>query len=234
MRRTKQNTIKRNTRSRNRSSKSQRPLLQNVPKSLSRFAPVTTANHQDVWLTYQATGVLNNAAGTAASKYWDVNCAYDVDPALGSTSTAGFDSWTTQFRYYRVLCFQATLEVASLDDRPLSVVTGTFNLTPPGSTVGYDSYVGNPMFRRHLISPLPSGAPRTVLRTPVLQIKSVDGDKSVLTDPNYGSVTNTVPANKVFWGFSIAPPGGTLTNGVVYAISIRMGTRFTQRVVLDQ
>jgi len=206
----------------------------NIPRSLSRFAPIASSNHQDVILKFTTSGVLNNPGGIAASKYYDVNCAYDVDPALGSTDTAGFNEWVTMYRYYRVLAFKVRLEICSKDDLPISITHGPFNLTPPGSTVGYDTYLGNPRFRRHLVSPQPSGAPVARFSTPNTQIQSIVGERYVLTDPNYASVTNGVPANKIFWGFSIAPLGGTLTNGVAFIVTIEMSTRFTERVVLDQ
>jgi hypothetical protein len=208
---------------------------QTVPKPLARFAPVTTANHQDTWLTYQHLGVLNNPGGTAASKFWDVNCAYDVDPALGSTATAGFAEWGFLYRYYRVLKFQVFLEISTIDGNPMSLVMGIFNLTPPGSTVQYDQYLGNPWFRRKLISPTSSGRPVASFRTPVIDCANLVGDRNIFSDPNFASTTISVPSNKLFWGFSITPAtGATLANGVTYSISIRMATRFSERNVLDQ
>jgi hypothetical protein len=189
----------------------------------------------DVKLTYAAKGDLNNVGGIAASKYWQPTSAYDVDPALGSTPTAGYAELTAMFRYYRVLKFQVRLEVINMDEFPVTVCEGPFNLTPPGATVGYDVYVGNPLFRRHILSPLSSGTPKAIFMTPWIDVANFVGDEYVRTDPNYASVTNSVPANKVFHGFSIAPvkSGLTLVNGVGYIINIDMATRFTERVVLD-
>lgn len=58
----------------------------------------------------EGISITESAANTGAFRFFRMNSAYDVDTAVGSTATPGFNEWSSFFLNYRVLRTRVRIE----------------------------------------------------------------------------------------------------------------------------
>lgn len=194
-----------------------------------RIAPVSIAESTDVRLRYQIKGIIGGGGAFSHGLRWQPNCAFDVDPVLGSTSTPGFAEWAAMYSYYRVHRVTTHVVVCNLDNLAIEVSALVSNVDP--GTVGSDwgtkaassafGFVGT-------LAPFYSGrGEQTIHRS--FQVHKVLG-MPVMQADSFRSPTTTVPTDKIFWGLAISSIAGTATvNGCSYDGWIEMETRFYGR-----
>lgn len=184
-----------------------------------------------VRLTWSGTAAFAEAAaGNGALKTYRLNGAYDVDTAVGSTSTIGFATWTNQFGYYRVwrtsVKVEGSFSGGSAGTLGTAVMFPTFSTTIVATpsqwpaqymaikkTVRADSSSGGRNFfvlENHYDIP-------TVLRLRKSEFKN---------DMDFTAVYNSVPARQAYvfvGGYSINS-GSAMT--IIYQIYVQMDVEF--------
>ncbi len=101
----------------------------------------------------------NMPTGSVSSvKSFNPNAAYDVDPSLGSTSSAGFASRSLIYQFYRVISYTVRGTLTSRDTDGLVIYVLNGNLSQ-GSTVptNFALMAGQPFCRRGAIGTYQSG-----------------------------------------------------------------------------
>lgn len=83
---------------------------------------------------FTSVGMTEAAAGAGAQHIFRLNSAYDVDSAVGSTSTAGFTEWATFFSNYRVWSARVRVELTASGG---SAGTGAVACIYPNATNTY-------------------------------------------------------------------------------------------------
>lgn len=210
----------------NNSMRIPKPLRERHTATVVR--PITTASEEYVRLRYASSATLVNAAGGSASKSWNPNAAYDVDPAFASTETAGFDEKATLYSYYRVIGYRYRVEVVNREDDAMSIYFFNTNVAMSGSS--FDVYSGNPYCKKALLTAVTGGGAKKVL-SGYVSCAELLGSVAAETSDSMRSTTTSTPADLLFSTLTIASAGAlaTIPNGVSYQISIDMHIRFYGR-----
>jgi len=181
-----------------------------------------------VWLKFVDCISLLNAGASNATRRFKPTASYDVDPTLGSTSTAGFAEMAAVFQYYRVERYRYVIRVANRETFPLQVVVMDSN-TDPGTGV-ITPFIGNANTKFKMISGT-QGGPNMCSFRGKHTVAQIVGSSEVEFDDNFASLTNTVPVNVVWTtvGIDSGIGANTLNNGALVTIEIWMHVRFYER-----
>lgn len=162
---------------------------------------------------------------------WRPTAAFDVDPALGGTSMAGFAEMAAQYATYRVIASRISVSVANPSaTTPMTVVVLPTN-ADPGSAFGAANIIaatGNPYAKTKITGLL--GSPPTVIRLSMTTQKMF-GDSAVLYDHNFSSLVTTVPSNNWFWNVCLLSQAAIATAPIV-TVTIEVDTEFFDRTFL--
>jgi hypothetical protein len=142
--------------------------------------------------------------------------AFDVDPALGGTSMAGFAELSAFYQTYRVsrsqikvtlICPSATI--------PVTLIVLPMNADPTNSfgVANIIASMGNP-YAKSKTSGLTGSNPPVVSSD--MSTKVIFGDSEVLFDHNFTALVSTVPNNNWFWNVCVLAPAVIAT--AVYAV----------------
>ena len=150
-----------------------------------------TSDETDVSLRFRSTGAISSA-GPLYVKSFTPNAAYDVDPALGSTETYGFDEYAAFYSYYRVISYSYDIKVScnGLTTDPVTIYVLNTNTKPLGSR--FDLYSTNPYCQTKVL--VQYGYNQQVFRASHT-IAQIVGSKTVETEDNYRALTTGVPAD---------------------------------------
>jgi len=193
----------------------------------ARVPGVATADETDVNLKYVYSSYMTNGVGGSVGKEWTPNAAYDVDPALGSTATNGFDAYALMYSYYRVIGYRYKIEVVNRESDAVTVYCYNTNVSVIGSSL--DVYAGNPYCAVAQLGPAGGGKNAHVFRGSIRCAKLL-GSMEAETDATMRSLTTGVPSDLLFLSlFAQANAAATLANGVAYIVTITMHTRFYGR-----
>lgn len=190
--------------------------------------PLIAPDELDTRLRFRKIGTLTNGAAPIAAVELRPNCAYDVDPLVGSTETYGFDEYAALYSYYRVVGYSYRISIVSMNmTGGVMVYLMNSNITLPGTN--YALYSTNPYSQSTLLAGY--GAKPTVL-TGSISVAKLTGTPAVETADTFRATTTTVPADQIF--LTLAAEGfdgaGALT-GVTYDIQLTMDIRFYSREV---
>jgi len=205
------------------------------PHSFSRLGNIFP-EEVDVILPFTSTFNLTSAATLYATKYLYTNAAYDVDPALGSTATAGFTEWSDFYSFYRVIGYEYELEVNNQNSIPMnfSVINSNNSLGLPsgiGVTTDLSVYSDNPHNQHTLLAHAYSSKGHHVFNKQ-LTIAQVVGSMAPETEDNYRAPTTTTPVDLTYLLMGVTSvAGGTnyVANNVNVVVHLRMLTRFYNR-----
>jgi hypothetical protein len=199
----------------------------NTKYTIAKEIENIVADETDVILDYPQQGVLFAAAPNIA-KRWYGNAPYDVDPTVGSTATPGFAEWAAFYSYVRCEKYAVELHVTNLDAKGKSVYLIHTNTDPGTVGTNYELYATAAFGTTRLLSPM-GGMDRMVYKRTVPVTRLV-GAVDVSTDDSFRSLTNSVPADLVYFGFGIQTvDGGNMATGVGYNLQIRMWCKFYGR-----
>jgi len=186
-----------------------------------------TSDETDVSLRFRS---INNVSGAGPffSKAFVPNAAYDVDPALGSTETLGFDEYAALYTYYRVISYSYVLQVTSnsATSDPVTVYVLNTNIAVTGSR--YDLYSTNPYCQTKVLTPY--GVHDNIVFRGKHSVSQILGSRVPETDDNYRALTTGVPSDLVFLtlGFESLASSNVAFQ---YILDIWMDVRFYGREI---
>jgi len=163
--------------------------------SSSSHRTLITSDETDVRLRYRYTNSISGA-GPLYVKAFTPNAAFDVDPALGSTETYGFDEYAALYSYYRVISYAYTVRVAanSLTASATNVYVLNTNTQISGSR--FDLYSTNPYCTTKFLTAYGQGS--SVVIKGRHNVSQIVGSRAPETDDNYRALTTAVPADLVW------------------------------------
>lgn len=179
-------------------------------------------------LMYRYASSLGSGVSGFAAKSFQTNCAFDVDPSVGSTETYGFDEYAALYTYYRVTGYSYHLTIINQTTVPILAYALNTNVDPSTLGTNYSLYSTNPHCSSKLISNV---SPNSHTFRGRMSVKRLVGASEVLVDDTYRALTTANPTDKVWLGIAVEAIGGT---GVVYStfdLKLIMHVRFYSREV---
>lgn len=204
------------------------PQQQATASTLS--GPRISPDELDVKLQYADLVRLTNGGGGLASKSYQINAAYDVDPSLGSTETYGFDEYAALYSYYRVIGCSYQISVVNFEAFPVNTYVLLANHNPATVGSNFLLFSSNPYCKHKLLAVSP-GTHEHVFRGGI-SFSRLLGSNNVETADSFRALTTAIPAD-ILW-LTIAgenPVSGTMANGCVFDVRITMHVRFYGREV---
>jgi hypothetical protein len=185
------------------------------------------SDETDVQLKYRYQATNAFASGPLVYKTFSPNGAYDVDPAVGSTETLGFDEYAAFYSYYRVVSYSYKLQVAANSGTADAITVYALNTntqitgSPNLSLFATTAYCQTKMMG-------PYGNHAVIVLTGRHQVAQILGSKVPETEDNYRALTTANPADLVWLTIGFESP--TATNcACSWILDITMTTRFYGR-----
>lgn len=201
--------------------------------SISRSVPLVSPDEMDVRLKFRKAAALTGAAGAGFVKLTP-NGAYDVDPALGSTETYGFDEYAALYSYYRVVSYSYKIQVVNASQTtPVNVYVMNTNTDPTLSGTNFSLYSTNPYSQTKLLAQSPAPGAKAFFAGHH-QVAKILGASVVETDDNYRALTTANPSDLVWLTMAVENvgiTGGDANVNLSYIIDITMSIRFYGREV---
>jgi len=205
-----------------------RPLMTKTRGAV--VVPLATADQLDVKLSYRNMYQLYDAMSGISMKQWNPNCAYDIDPALGSTETPGFDEYAKLYGFYRVIGYNWSARCTNTQ-AAIPVEIYAFNTNLPLLTTALDVVSGAPYNKRTTLGIAGSGRDSAILKGRVV-LSELIGTVAVESADSYRAPTSGTPADRVYLTIA-ASLQGTHANftqdGVIVEITITPWIRFYDR-----
>jgi len=205
------------------------PLVQPLStyKSLSLVFPPRLPMKLKFW----GQQVMSLVAAQQVNYRWRPTGAFDIDPALGGTSMAGFAECAAFYATYRVS--KSTIKVTISNPSatiPVTMMVLPMNADPTNafSAANIIASVGNPYCKTKMLGLL--GSPPSVV-TSTMTTRKIFGDSEVLFDHNFTSLVTTVPANNWFWNLCLYAPAVIATT-LVATVEITVDIEFYDRIFL--
>jgi len=215
--------------------KQQQPRNQGVMNTTSprsfRQLTLVFPPRQKVKLRFNAFQLLSLAATTGANYRWRPTAAFDVDPALGGTSMAGFAELATYYATYRVYSSTIFASVANTSTvSPIILIVTPYNADPTNSmsVANIIASIENP-YAKTRDSGLLGCPPTTVKNTMTTQ--KIYGDPAVFYDHNFSSLVTTIPTNNWFWNVAILSPA-TIATAISLHVNVDVDIEFFDRSFL--
>lgn len=190
----------------------------------TRIAP----DELDVKLMFRKTDRINNGLGGSVSKSFHTNSAYDVDPALGSTETLGFDEYAQLYSYYRVIGYSYECTVINPTDYP--ILFSALNTNTDASLTGthYGLYATNPHCKSKMVSTI--GSVNNFTFRGRHTIAQVVGTQASETADSFRSLTSASPSDLTWFTIAGESIGGADIT-FVYDFKLIMHVRFYGREI---
>jgi len=183
-------------------------------------------------LTFVDAIKIGTAASGAAAYRFATNGTYDVDPAIGSTSTPGFAELAALYYYFRPYAYQVFLTMSNGEVFPLSYTLIHAN-ADPGSSFGtpYTLGSGNAFGASGVLGSL--GSAPTHYRSRKIRVAELVGGVDPETGDNWHGGSAANPTDLIYFGVGVqsltVANVFTATGGVTFNIRIRMWVRFYDR-----
>lgn len=180
----------------------------------------------DIRLMFRSFKTQEGTGIAIIGKEYYTNAAFDVDPAIGSTETYGFDEYAALYTYYRVVGYSYNVTITNSNGpggADLMAYVLNTNVFPSGSRL--DLYSTNPYCKSKL---LPSVSPNTVTFRGRHKISQITGTPACETADSFRAVTTTIPSDLTY----ILIAGESLTGTSVkfsYDLKLYMDIRFYGR-----
>jgi len=184
-----------------------------------------------VKLRFNAFQLLSLAATTGANYRWRPTAAFDVDPALGGTSMAGFAELAAYYATYRVYAstiFAAVSNTSTVS--PIILIVTPYNADPTNamSVSNIIASIENPYARTRDSGLL--GCPPTTVKS-FMTTQKIFGDPAVFYDHNFSSLVTTIPTNNWFWNVAILAPA-TIATAISLHVNVDVDIEFFDRSFL--
>lgn len=149
------------------------------------------------------------------------SAAYDVDPALGSTSMPGYAELAALYNSYRVN--QSRLRVMFMSADPSRNSSGLIvplNTDPTSSPSAafINSCSMNPYAKFRMV---PSRGIAMTLSTR-MSTEKIFGSKAVYFDDNFSSLVTTIPANNWYWFIGVIAATTVASSALTVTISVEI------------
>jgi len=205
------------------------PLVQ--PQSTFQKLNLVFPPRLPMKLKFWTIANLSLAASNSANYRWRPTGAFDIDPALGGTSMAGFAECAQFYATYRVS--KSKLKVTASNPSavtPVTLVVLPMNADPTNafSTANVIASIGNPYAKTKNLGLL--GAPPISITDSMTTVK-IFGDSEVFFDHNFTSLVTTVPANNWFWNVCLYSPA-FIANAFNLQIEMEVDIEFYDRIFL--
>jgi len=177
------------------------PLVQ--PKASFKTLSLVFPPRMPMKLKYWAQQTFAMAATQSINYRWRPTAAFDVDPALGGTSMAGFAECAAFYATYRVSASSIRVTISNPSSTiPVTCIVLPMNADPTNSfsAANIIASVGNPYAKTKMLGLL--GSPPTVI-TNAMTTQKIFGDSEVFFDHNFTSLVQTVPTNNWFWNICL-------------------------------
>lgn len=187
------------------------------------------ADETDVKLKFRHVGLNQIAQGPFVYKSFTPNGAYDVDPALGSTETLGFDEYAALYSYYRVISYSYKLQVASNSTTGDSITVYALNTnTAFSGSPNLSLFATTTNCQTKMLAPY--GNHSVIMMSGRHLISQILGSKAAETEDNFRAQTTENPADLIW--LTIGFESGASTNcACSWILDITMNTRFYGREV---
>jgi hypothetical protein len=158
--------------------------------------------------------------------------AYDVNPALGSTSMAGFAELAALYGQYRVTCSRIKIQLVNPSTSiPIEAIIIPLNYDPGASpsTATVVAWKENP-YSKSKMTPLVGGPATTLICD--MSTEKINGSKMVYFDDSFAALVTTGPVNNWFWGIGFAAPA-VIATLVYFDLTVDLGIEFFGRRPLN-
>jgi len=209
---------------------------QSIPMQVKRAQVSTTRSaipdEFNTILTFVAANKIGTAAAGSAAYRYQTNGTYDVDPAIGSSSTPGFAELATLYYYYRPYAYQVFLSMSNGEVFPLSYTLVHTN-ADPGSSFGtaYTLGSGNAFGASGVLGT--AGSPPTHYRSRKIRVAELVGGVDPETGDNWHGASAANPTDLIYFGLGVqsltVANVFTANGGVTFNVRIRMWVRFYDR-----
>lgn len=196
--------------------------------SLSRVFPP----RMNMKLKFWTQVPFNLVASTFANYRFRPSGAFDIDPALGGTSMAGFAECAAFYATYRVCSSKIKVTLINPSNvTPVTLIVLPMNADPTNSfsNANIIASMGNPYSISKTSGLL--GSPPVVLSRS-MTTKKIFGDSMVLFDHNFTSLVTTVPANNWFWNVCVFTSLSFISTAVYATVEIEVDCEFYDRTFL--
>jgi len=190
----------------------------------TRIAP----DELDVKLMFVKTDKLVNGLGGTVAKSFHTNAAYDVDPAVGSTETLGFDEYAQLYSYYRVIGYSYRCTVINPTEYPIKFTLLNTNLDATLVGTNFNLYATNPHCKSKLVSTL--GSVNNFTFRGRHTIAQIVGSPAPEVADSFRSLVSNIPSDLTWLTIAGESVGGADIN-FVYDFQLIMHVRFYGREV---
>jgi hypothetical protein len=201
--------------------------------SISRSVPYIAPDEMDVTLRFREQNTLTSSTGLSFRRFTP-NAAFDVQPAVGSTETYGFDEYAALYSYYRVISYTYRIQVINVNQStPIYVYVLNTNTDPSVSGSRFDLYATNPYCTTKLVNVQWAQGSKASFSGRMTVAKLL-GSKTVETDSDYRALTTANPSDLVWLTVACetsAAAGGDSNVNVPYTVDVMMNVRFYGREV---
>lgn len=180
------------------------------------------------FIAYQS---FNLAATTGVNYRWRPSAAFDVDPALGGTSMAGFAELAGFYSTYRVWASQIKATVSNPSTTlPITLIVVPLNADPTNAMTVPNIIASSEQ-------PYAKSRETGLLGSPPVRITSqmtsqkIFGDPMALFDHNFTALVSTVPGNNWFWNVCVLAPNFVATAIQVF-VEVEVDCEFYDRIFL--
>lgn len=202
-----------------------RAMPQKTKHSGVQHRTLITSDETDVRLRFRNTNSISGA-GPLYVKAFTPNAAYDVDPALGSTETYGFDEYAALYSYYRVVSYSYTLRAAANASTAGSVNVYVLNTNTQISGSRFDLYSTNPYCTTKFMTAYGNGS--SIVIKGRHTVSQIVGSRAPETEDNYRALTTSVPADLTWLTIAFESLSGSNV-AVDYILDVTMTVRFYGR-----
>lgn len=225
---------KRRGRRRQRMESDENTLARPQQISVFRSAGQVVSEQSIVDLHYYTTYNITNVGVSFASIRFRPNNVFDVDPALGSTATPGFAEMAALYGTYRVLGYEATVDVCNGEAFAVQVFAipwSNLQTAPAANDTTTPSLPMNQLASVKVIS-AKGGMDRCVLKNNVDFAKVYS--KQIMTDDSFAAKVTTGPGFVLYNVVGVIASGSSVLTaaGVSAFIHYRIRVMFYGRQVL--
>ncbi len=179
-----------------------------------------------VKLQYHHSGTITQNGAGGASKSWNANGLYDIDPALASLSIAGFTEWATLYGANRVLRVNVKGSISNAETTPVYCGLGFVNGSVSSNSFRYTSY-GN-LHCKNLGILSPKGGQDRLFFNKSVDIEDVVGFYADFGDLTFYGTSSSNPSSIVSFMLGCESTSALLTTaGMVYDLTITLICEFT-------
>jgi len=180
---------------------------------------------------YKAAGEITSG-GSQASKYWNINGCYGIDPSVGNLTMTGFNQWMALYGTYHVDTCRVKLTVINNETFPVRIASCFF---PAASATFTKDQWGNQHAIEHPMLGSISGMGRTQINRTVKLASLLNKGAYDGSLQQYYGTSGTNPASLISFNICAATPSlAVLTNGITYRVEFDLITDLSYPITLAQ